>query len=640
MKERILKRFNDEIATLERELKVELPKEIQRARELGDLRENAEYKAAKERQDIVNARIAMLKKRVGEISLMNMERIPHGKAGFGSTVELRTPQRRQDRLSAGDARRGRRREGHDLDLVANRPGHPQQRRRRRDSRNDANGGKKTFDLIKLTTIHDERRGRADARVTSYSPERRTALVLTGTGAHGAYHAGVLRALQEAGVKIDLLAGHGIGAGSAALAALDGAARLWDPSGIWRSRATATLMRMALADPRGRRAQRCADHDSARSGCRAARRSPGVLVGFVLEMLQVRAAATVVSLYSAWLQSAFAGPNLPTTVPRAATIVLVAIIAVLLTGGVLAGRSAGGRRERGGWWWRIVRGAAVRRWCAGVVCEGDLGVDSWGRASRAAIHPVLGRRYSEVLVENLGQPGFRELVLVATDLDARQDIIAALLAEPHRRDFLAPRVGRDRRSEVLDLAGVGRDHALDLVLAGRRRRVCATPRALIAFAPDSYWRGETHRACDRPGAVHRLLEEVAAAGARQAIVVSAVAPWMRLIICVRRASIFAAGSGSRRALADAVALRDALEAMSLHFDAIYVIQPVHNPIGPYDVAGAYDEASDRRQDVSELLERAYEDAYRQFIEPVVGASGEQLARTRLTTHRGAGELKHP
>src|SRR4030095_7108407 len=89
MKERILKRFNEEIAALERELKVELPQEIQRARELGDLRENAEYKAAKDRQDIVNARIAMLKKRMGEISLMNMDRIPRDKAGFGSTVQLR-----------------------------------------------------------------------------------------------------------------------------------------------------------------------------------------------------------------------------------------------------------------------------------------------------------------------------------------------------------------------------------------------------------------------------------------------------------------------------------------------------------------------------------------------------------------------
>jgi len=89
MKDRILKRFSEEIAALERELKFELPKEIQRARELGDLRENAEYKAAKERQEIVNARIAMLKRRVGEIALMNLDRVPHGRAGFGSTVHLR-----------------------------------------------------------------------------------------------------------------------------------------------------------------------------------------------------------------------------------------------------------------------------------------------------------------------------------------------------------------------------------------------------------------------------------------------------------------------------------------------------------------------------------------------------------------------
>ena len=89
MKDRLLKRFTDEIAVLERELKVELPKEIQRAREYGDLRENAEYKAAKERQGIVDARISMLKKRVSEIQLMNLDRIPRDKAAFGSTVHLR-----------------------------------------------------------------------------------------------------------------------------------------------------------------------------------------------------------------------------------------------------------------------------------------------------------------------------------------------------------------------------------------------------------------------------------------------------------------------------------------------------------------------------------------------------------------------
>jgi len=89
VKERILKKFEDEIAQLDKELKTELPREIKRARELGDLRENAEYQAAKERQRLVESRISLLQKRVSEIQLMNLDRIPHDKVGFGSTVTLR-----------------------------------------------------------------------------------------------------------------------------------------------------------------------------------------------------------------------------------------------------------------------------------------------------------------------------------------------------------------------------------------------------------------------------------------------------------------------------------------------------------------------------------------------------------------------
>src|SRR5215208_331470 len=89
MKERLIKKFEDEIQALNHELKLELPKEIKRARELGDLRENAEYQAAKERQRLVEARISMLQKRVSEISLMNLDRIPHDRVGFGSTVHLK-----------------------------------------------------------------------------------------------------------------------------------------------------------------------------------------------------------------------------------------------------------------------------------------------------------------------------------------------------------------------------------------------------------------------------------------------------------------------------------------------------------------------------------------------------------------------
>ena len=89
MKARLIKKFEDQLMQLDKELKTELPQEIRRARELGDLRENAEYHAAKERQRLVEARISMLKKRVGDIHMMNLDKVPRHKVGFGSTVHLK-----------------------------------------------------------------------------------------------------------------------------------------------------------------------------------------------------------------------------------------------------------------------------------------------------------------------------------------------------------------------------------------------------------------------------------------------------------------------------------------------------------------------------------------------------------------------
>jgi len=88
MKDRLIKKFEDELQTLNHELKLELPREIKRARELGDLRENAEYHAAKERQRLVESRISMLQTRVAEIALINVDRIPKDRAGFGSTLHV------------------------------------------------------------------------------------------------------------------------------------------------------------------------------------------------------------------------------------------------------------------------------------------------------------------------------------------------------------------------------------------------------------------------------------------------------------------------------------------------------------------------------------------------------------------------
>jgi transcription elongation factor GreA len=86
MPEHIKKKLLDEIKALEIELTTELPAEIKKARALGDLSENAEYHMAKQRQEFVNARLGQLKKRMAELSLVNLSNIPHDKAGFGSTV--------------------------------------------------------------------------------------------------------------------------------------------------------------------------------------------------------------------------------------------------------------------------------------------------------------------------------------------------------------------------------------------------------------------------------------------------------------------------------------------------------------------------------------------------------------------------
>src|SRR5215813_7856651 len=86
---KIKDKLQSEISALEHELNLELPKELMKARAHGDLSENAEYKYAKERQGFVSARLGQLKKRMGDIGMLNLNNIPHDRAGYGSRVKLR-----------------------------------------------------------------------------------------------------------------------------------------------------------------------------------------------------------------------------------------------------------------------------------------------------------------------------------------------------------------------------------------------------------------------------------------------------------------------------------------------------------------------------------------------------------------------
>jgi hypothetical protein len=238
---------------------------------------------------------------------------------------------------------------------------------------------------------------------------------------------------------------------------------------------------------------------------------------------------------------------------------------------------------------------------------------------------LAKRYGEVLADNLGQPGFRELVIVAHDLDAHCDLVFALVAEGRRRDlFRRPtaEAAELRRAEVIDLSGVGREYLVDAVAGALAVPIATDPHAIV-FASDAYWRGETHRLCDRPSALARLLDELVGLGVQQILIVSASPESPRPHTLAAPRLDGRARLGEYIQSSEAAAVRDATLMIAARVPRVFTIRPSHNPIGPFEFGGGYDDRSDRRQPLEELMSRGYEDAYHQFIEPVVGASGERV-----------------
>ena len=155
MPEHIKKKLLEEIQQLEYELTTELPAEIKKARALGDLSENSEYHMAKQRQEFVNARLGQLKKRIGELSLVNLQNIPRDKAGFGSTVVVYDSTKDEEivyRLvtsEEADVSKG-------LISTTSPIGHGIVGKKVGDVATIVTpNGKRELEILKLTTIHDE-----------------------------------------------------------------------------------------------------------------------------------------------------------------------------------------------------------------------------------------------------------------------------------------------------------------------------------------------------------------------------------------------------------------------------------------------------------------------------------------------------
>jgi hypothetical protein len=435
---------------------------------------------------------------------------------------------------------------------------------------------------------------------------------------------VLRALHEAGVKIDLVGGRGVGAASALFAAIDGSARLWEPSGIWKDRSSRQFYGW-------RRPLRLAGYAALAAGLvlllplalLAAAVVIGIL-GLVLSLVGLEGAGTrLTAAFTYWVSTLFLPAALPTVVPRLVLFALLAALGILIVAAVVAHvRDPLRRRARRGLLWRLF-GAPLSAESLIDRCASDL----WNliRGAAPLAPPArrdLARKYVELLAENQGQPGFRELLITVHDVDARRDLVFAHLSAARRNRFFSRPVPdpASRRVEAFDLAGVAREHAFDALSAALSVPLATEPH-LVQFAAEGPWRGEAHRLSDRPEALSRLIEEASHAGVEQVILVAAAAPAARAHEMSAGRADLRGRAGEQLAAFETAALRDAIEQFTGRFASIFVIRPAHNPLTPLDFTGVYDERSDRTQTVTELVDRGYEDAYRQFIEPIVGAGAE-------------------
>jgi hypothetical protein len=472
-------------------------------------------------------------------------------------------------------------------------------------------------------------------VREYSPKRRTALVLSGAGTSGAYHAGVLKALDECGVKIDLVVGSGVGAIGAAYAAIEGGPKLYGPHGFWDGASFASFYRLRPAVAIALLLL------SASFGVFLLPLALALVAGLLFPLV------LIVDLLFPGLPSRLLGQlgTMPETLggPYLAVLAIpvfaLSVMAVVFIAHAYArhrrrfseafesffdARRGEERLRRG--LWEIARGPAL-------TAAPPSGTE-------------LGRRFVALGAENLGQPGFRALILRTGDLDTGRVLPFVLLEDAHLASFAAARGPRSRADGVpgaIDLRAAGNDALFfDAVATGLLPPIAA-PLRRVSFPKGGLHGGETHRLTDATLVGGCGIGEALAAGAEQVIVVTAV-PEKPIVPARRRGprarvdGVLAAleRQAVDRDLENALRINRLVETLGHHTDgggrawqdpatgrlyrdaAVYVVRPDQRPIGPLELDGARDPATEVVRSTADLLEQGYRDAYRLFVDPVVGA----------------------
>lgn len=488
----------------------------------------------------------------------------------------------------------------------------------------------------------------------YSPRRRTALVFTGAGTSGAYHAGVLKALDETGVKIDLLVGSGGGTVAAAFGAVSAGAQVHGPGGFWEGVGWRSLYRLRPA---------LAAAGALFAAAVAVFFLPlvaGLVVGllFPLVLLLDRVWPGLASRFMDPLRDVPESLGGPYLAALALPVVLLSIFALVLL-------ARFGRDRR-----RLLEAFESHLVARGA--EARLRRRLWAAARGAAPSPMpasdveLGRSYVTLASENLGEPGFRELILRTVDLETGQVLPLVLLGDEHRTASAAarsrgPGSGWAPIPGALDLRAPGGEALFfDAVLTGLLPPLAAPVRR-VTFPRGGPFSGETHRITDATLGAGTGIGEALAAGAEQVVLVTA---------CPEAPSPPRRRRG-RRALLDAFLL--ALERQAVEGDlrqaerinrmvetlgheteggerawedpatgrlyrafALYVVRPEKRWLAPLDLDGAIDPATEVVQTTGDLLERGHRDAYRLFVEPIVGAAPAPPVEPQLA-ERQAVEL---
>jgi hypothetical protein len=450
----------------------------------------------------------------------------------------------------------------------------------------------------------------------------------------------LRALDESGVKLDLVVGSGAGTIAASFAAVAGGAKLYGDRGFWDGVGWGGLYRLRLA---------------ARTALGLVAASfavfllppflalvAGVVVLpllFIADVLRPGVFGQVIN-EMAGAPALIRGPYLAALAAPVFALCLIATVAAVRL--LLKDRRRfaelfeslldveRGRERLLRALWEISRGPTL--------------------SDKPPPEPDLGRRYVALATENLGQPGFRELILRAADVEAGAALDFVLLHEAHHTSFAAARA-RGPRSRLeglpgaVDLRSPGHDTLFfDAAMSGLLPPF-VTPMRRVAFPKGGLHGGEVHRLADATLASGTGIACALHAGAEQVILVTPVSedpdpPARRrgprahadgAIALLERQAVETDVSAAERInrmvqtlghdTPTGRAWQDPASGRLFREFSLYVVRPSRRGLLPLEWDGALDPTSEVLETPADLMERGYKDAYRLFVEPVVGAAPE-------------------